>query len=295
MRVSYLGPAGTFSEAAAIQYFGNQTVSRLPCTTILDALEAVHTGGADLAIVPIENSIEGAVNMTLDGLLIFDDLFVSGEYVLPVTQHLLAIRPDIAATALTEVWSHPQAIGQCRQYLRRLGVQTKTFASTAAAAEAVAEAEREDVAAIAPAWAAASAGLYRIADEIQDNPENHTRFVIVRRADSDYALTVGNHEPQRPFKTMLVVTPAEEHAGVLASMLNVFAALSINLTWIESRPTKRRLGTYQFFLDAEGKHDAPPLQKASTILSTLGHDVRVLGSYPKAAPPHAAANSATEV
>ncbi|MCL6515566.1 prephenate dehydratase [Alicyclobacillus sp.] len=269
MKVGYLGPRGTFTEEAATRYFHDRPVQLEPFPSILAVMDAVQEGRVDRGVVPIENSIEGSVVLTLDGLLENPDLFIEGGMVLPVEQNLMAL-PGTSKEHLQEVWSHPQAIAQCRRYLRGLGVEVKTFDSTAAAAAALAKQGTKGVGVIAPALSARTFGLEILDRGIQDHQPNHTRFGVLRR---------GQVSPQDADKTMLLITPAEEHYGVLASLLNVLAAFRLNLTWIESRPTRRRLGTYQFLMDVDGGWHEPPVEKAISVMETLGHEVRVLGSY----------------
>jgi len=269
VKVGYLGPRGTFSEEAATRYYAHQEIEMVAFPTIYDVLDEVQAGHVDTAIVPIENTIEGSINMTLDCLSESPDLFVQGEIILSVSQHLLGL-PDTDLKDVKEIWSIPPAIAQCRKFIRSLGVSLHHYDSTAAAATALKAAGRSDVGAIASAWAARQIGLRILAESIQDTEQNHTRFVVV---------TKGVQLLDNPAKTMLLIAPNEEHVGLLASIVYIFAALNVNLTWIESRPTKTKLGTYQFYLDAEGSLNDDPMQKAITILSTLGHSVRVLGNY----------------
>lgn len=268
MKVAYLGPKGTFSEEAAHRYFTEDSVEWHMSDSVLDVMEAVCEGTVDKGIVPIENSIEGTITMTVDGLLTYD-LFIEGEVVLPVALHLLTNEGAVLRD-LQEVWSIPPALAQCRNYTRKLGVKYRQFDSTASAAEAVKHSGKTDVAAVASEWAAKAFGLDVLERNIQDNSVNHTRFVIVSK---------NLNAQEANGKTMLLVTPKEEQVGVLSTILNVFSALSINLTWIESRPTKKKLGTYQFFLEAEAGVTGRSLNKAITILQTLEHDVRILGSF----------------
>lgn len=274
MKLGYLGPAGTFSHEVAMGFVERMGISGsdlalVPQATKLDVLEAVSDGNVDVGIVPIENSIGGSVPETVDGLLRYGNLFIQTEVVLPVSQNLMAL-PGTTVEALTEVWSHPQGIAQCRNWLHRSGCATTQFSSTAGAAKAVRDSGRSDVAAIANRAAADVFGLAILVSNLQDEAENHTRFVVVAR---------GNEAVQNASKTMVLLTPSEERSGVLAAILNVLAALALNLTWIESRPTKKRLGAYQFFLDVEAGMHEPRLANAVSILKILGHDVRVLGSY----------------
>lgn len=268
MKVAYLGPHGTFSEEAAHRYFKGEDVVWLMCDSVPEVLEAVGEGLAAMGIAPIENAIEGTITMTVDSLLVHD-LYIQGEAILPVSLHLLAAA-DTRLEDIKEVWSIPPALAQCRKYVRELKAKTKHFDSTAGAAEAIKNADRHDVAAVASEYAGNLFGLQIIQRNIEESFENQTRFIIVSK---------DKIAPQRAEKTMLQVTPSDEYTGVLSTILNVFSALSINLTWIESRPTKKKLGTYQFFLEAGAGVTHPSIEKAIAVLETFGHKVNVLGSF----------------
>ncbi len=268
VKVAYLGPQGTFSEEAAFRYFSSNKVEWLMCESILDVLDAVKEHRVDKGLVPIENSIEGTINMTADGLLM-DEFFIEEEVILPVSLHLLTMK-GVEPDQVEEVWSIPPALAQCRNYIRELRATSKHFNSTASAAKTLRDQARKDVGAIGSEWSARMFDLQVTKSNIQDHGENCTRFVLVGRHENK--LTKGK-------KTMLVVTPNEERPGLLAIILNVFSSLSINLTWIESRPTKKKLGTYRFFIETEKSLQEDSVRKAIAILETYGHDVLVLGSY----------------
>ncbi len=268
MKVAYLGPKGTFSEEAAYRYFSSNRVEWLKCDSIIDVLEAIKEKEVDKGIVPIENSIEGTINITIDGLL-RNNLFIDGEVILPVALHLLGVK-GANINQIQEVWSIPPALAQCRDYIQSLGASSRHLNSTAAAAKAVKDEGKKEFGAIASEWSAKAFGLQIIKENIQDYTENHTRFVVVTNIPETI---------EHSNKAMLVITPFEERPGVLVTILNVFSSLSINLSWIESRPTKKRLGEYRFFIETQkGVHD-PDMAKAKTILETYGHDVQILGSY----------------
>ncbi|MEK3889279.1 prephenate dehydratase [Bacillus sp. FSL K6-3431] len=268
MKVAYLGPKGTFSEEAALKYFSEEEIIPINLGTILDVLEAVTDERVDKGIVPIENAIEGTITMTTDGL-INNDLWIEGEAILPVALHLLTVE-GASLENIKEVWSIPPALAQCRAYTRELRAETKHYNSTANAAESLKKAGRLDAGAIASEWAAKTFDLKIAKSNIQDFEGNSTRFLILSKKDT---------KKQATEKTMLLVTPIEDRPGLLAIILNVFSSLGVNLTWIESRPTKVKLGTYRFFLEAGlGMHESN-LKKAIAILETYGYDVRVLGSY----------------
>ncbi|WP_221565108.1 prephenate dehydratase [Alkalihalobacillus sp. TS-13] len=268
MKVAYLGPKGTFSEEAAVRYFSSKQMDGLMCESILDVLDAIRKKKVEKGIVPIENSIEGTINITIDGLLM-NDLFIEGEVILPVALHLLGVK-GADLNKIQEVWSIPPALAQCRDYIQSLGASSRHFNSTAAAAKAVRDEAKVEFGAIASEWSAKAFGLELVKENIQDFTENHTRFVVVSNPPDEIASSE---------KAMLVITPFEERPGVLVTILNVFGSLSINLSWIESRPTKKKLGTYRFFVETQKGVDNPDMIKAMTILETYGHQVQILGSY----------------
>ena len=269
MRVGFLGPSGTFSEEATILYFANQDVERIAFPTFLDILEALQDESIDWGVLPVENSIEGTVNAVLDGIPLFPDLFIKGQVVLNVDENLLALH-GVNMKDIKEVWSHAQPLAQCRNFIRSLGAKTKSTESTVAAAVELVKSQRRDVAVLGTTFAAEKFALHTLAEKVQDFAENHTRFFVVSK---------GHDMPSDPTKTLLLVTPSQEHAGVLVNILNVFSALNVNLTWIESRPTKRRLGEYQFFMEVETGAADEQMKKVILILETFGHEVAVLGSY----------------
>lgn len=269
MRVGYLGPKGTFSEEAAARCFRKQDVELVAFPTIIDVLEEVQSGTIDKAVVPIENTFEGSITMSVDSLAASPDLFVQGEIIMAISQHLLGLE-QVNFAEIKEVWSIPPALAQCRQFIRRHNLITKHFDSTVSAAREVKKQGRTDVGAIASEWAAKQEGLKIIKSNIQDSAENHTRFVVVTKGQQLLA------EPQ---KTMLLIIPSQEQIGVLSNIAHVFATLNLNLSWIESRPTKTRLGTYQFYLDVEAGMEDVRMTKALAILRILDNNVRILGSY----------------
>lgn len=269
MKVAYLGPNGTFSEEAAFRYFQGKNVDFQLFDTIPDVIEAVGEGKADEGIVPLENTLEGPINMTVDGLLTFHDLYIAGEYILPVSLHLL-VNEGTNRSEIKEVWSISPIITQCRKYIRNRNVRSITFDSSASAATRLKESGRKDAAAIGSASLAKLLHLHVLEENIQDNPNNQTRFIIIsRKKRTEDGLK----------KAMFAITPGEEHPGILSSILNVFTALSINLSWIESRPTTTKLGVYRFILECDNYCNEAAIAKAVTILETLGHNVRLLGRY----------------
>jgi len=271
--IGFLGPEGTFTEEAAATFAG-QASSLLPYPIIPDVARAVLSGRADLGVVPVENSQEGAVNVTLDFLAHEPQVpLVVGEAVLRIRQ-VLAGPPGGTPGALEAVYSHPQGLAQCRGYLDAACRQARLMAtaSTAEAARLVASGSlpgHPRVAAIASERAAARYGLAVWAAHVQDNSDNATRFLALGRAAPP---------PSGQDKTSLVFS-VPHRPGTLHSALNVFAARDLNLTRIESRPSRRRLGEYVFFVDFEGHAADPRPSLAITELRELAEWVRLLGSY----------------
>lgn len=269
MKVAYLGPNGTFSEEAAVQYFNNEHVDFEMYDTIPDVVEAVGESLVDKAIIPLENTIEGTINMTIDSLISYEKLYIEGEYILPVSLHLLSNEQG-NLEQIKEVWSISPILTQCRKYIRKRTIKSLQYDSSASAATALKRSGRTDAAAIGSRSLAQLMNLQIIDENIQDNPNNQTRFVIV----SNDVSTETNRT-----KTMFVITPGEDHPGILSAILNVFTALSINLSWIESRPTATKLGVYRFFLEANNHVNEDLMARAVTIIEALGHEVRILGRY----------------
>ncbi|HET8536458.1 MAG TPA: prephenate dehydratase [Solirubrobacteraceae bacterium] len=275
MRVGYLGPEGTFTEQAAQRVDGE----RVPFATVHDVVEAVSSGAVERGVVPIENSLEGAVNATLDALAVdFPGVAIVGESVLAVHQALIA-REALELSAITLVASHPQGLAQCARFLRE-----QLPAAQLAAATSTAEAVRNVVAsfephaAIAPARAAQVHGGVVLRERIEDDPDNATRFVVLALASPEPPTGAG------PFKTSVLFAGAGDSSpGWLVRCLSEFAFRGVNLTKIESRPRRRQLGHYLFLVDLEGAaHDAAA---ADAIEGLRKHceEVRVLGTY-EAAP-----------
>jgi prephenate dehydratase len=275
VRVGYLGPEGTFTEQAAQRVDGE----RVPFATVHDVVEAVASGAVERGVVPIENSLEGAVNATLDALAVdFPSVAIVGESVLAVHQALIAREP-LELGAITQVASHPQGLAQCARFLRE-HLPSADLVATTSTAEAVRSvvASPELQAAIAPARAAAVHGAVVLRECIEDDPDNATRFVVLALAAADPPSGSG------PFKTSVLFAGAGDSSpGWLVRCLSEFAFRGVNLTKIESRPRRRQLGHYLFLVDLEGAaHDAAA---ADAIEGLRKHceEVRVLGTY-EAAP-----------
>ena len=273
--VGFLGPAGTFTEQALSTQPDLLAGELVAIGTIADVLAATEAGEVDLGFVAIENAIEGTVNVTQDTLALDADLLIQREVVIPVHLNLLG-RPGATLDGITTVVSIPIATAQCRRFLtdRLPDAQRRAANSTAEAAQLLAEAGTTDTAAIGTARAAEVWGLDVLAADIEDHPENATRFVVVARD--------GIPPPTGHDKTSIVVFQRADAPGSLLAILQEFAARNINLSKLESRPTKTSLGDYCFLIDLEGHIDDEVVGDALRTLVTKQHEVKFLGSYPAA-------------
>ncbi|OUM97651.1 MAG: hypothetical protein BAA04_06475 [Firmicutes bacterium ZCTH02-B6] len=284
-RLGFLGPRGTFTEEAARLYARRLpaalSVELVPGRGIPDLLRAVAAGDLDEAVVPAENSIEGTVAVTLDTLVHDVDVPIVSEVVIPIRHHLLVRRGHEGAPIATVV-SHPQALAQCRRYLeaRWPGAQVQAAFSTAEAARLVGESDRPGMAAIGNALCADLYGLVVLESDIQDVPDNATRFFVVGTE---------KRAPTGRDKTSIVFAFAVDRPGNLYHALGEFAQRGINLTRLESRPAKQHLGDYIFFADLEGHAQDPIVDEALRAVRRLCAYVRILGSYPRADYPRGAA------
>jgi prephenate dehydratase len=268
--VAYLGPEGTFTETAARLVTGGD-VPLVPCTDVTDVVRRVESGEVDRGVVPIENTIEGSVHATLDALAFDTDLLVGAELELPVTLVVAAPTADVALDGVTTVHSHPIALAACRRWLSANvpGAERLPATSTARAAATVVDGDGTEVAIVNP-LAAERYGLEVVARGVADSAANSTRFVVV-----------GRHLPPPTGwdKTSLVVFIEANRPGALLQLLEIFAERDLNLTKIESRPTKAELGEYCFFLDVEGHLADERVGDALAAVKRTHRDVKVLGSY----------------
>ena len=285
--MAFLGPAGTFTEQAIHGQADLAAAELVPYPTMADVLFAVHEGEVDLGVVPIENAIEGTVNATIDTLAFDVDVLVQRELVQRVQHNLLTL-PGAPLDGITKVVSIPVATAQCRTWLRAHlpGVAHGAANSTAEAARSVAEAADPAVAAVANVRAAEVYGLDVAAADIEDHPENRTRFVVVGR---DRVPPATGHD-----KTSIVVYQQADRPGSLLSILQEFAARAINLTLLLSRPTKTSLGDYCFLLDLEGHIADEVVADCLRNLKAKQGDVKFLGSYPAAGDAGTAVRSAAD-
>jgi prephenate dehydratase len=274
-RVGFLGPVGTFTEQAMLREPDLAELEAVPYPLMTDVLFAVAEGEVDLGVVPVENAIEGTVNATVDTMAFDVDVMIQREMLEPVALHLLTV-PGAARSEVRRVVSIPVASAQCRTWLREHLPEVEYVAakSTAEAAEVVAKAADPTVAAIANERAAQVYGLDLAGRDIEDHPENQTRFVLVARS--------GIPAPTGHDKTSIVVFQRADRPGSLLAILQEFAARSINLSLLLSRPTKTSLGDYCFVLDLDGHLADPVVADCLRTIRATQSDVKFLGSYPAA-------------
>jgi prephenate dehydratase len=275
VKIAYLGPAGTFTEDALREAAAGREFEPLRTATVHDAILTVEEGGAERALVPFENSIEGSVRSTLDTLAFETrNVTIVGEHDYAVCAHLIA-RAPLELDAVTVVHSHPPPLAQCARFLReRLPrAERRSASSTAEAVRTVCESE-EPWAAIGARAAAELYGGEILLEGIEDEAGNVTRFVWIAPAGTEPS---GAGE----WKTSLVFSElGEDHPGALVEALQEFSSRSVNLTRIESRPLRQGLGRYMFFCDLEGSASEEAVAEAIAALRTKAESVRILGSYP---------------
>lgn len=274
--IGYLGPKGTFTKLAVDTAFNGE--NKKGYTTIPECIDAVANDEVEIAVVPIENAIEGTVQLTVDYLIHQVPLPVVAEIVVPIQQHLL-VRKDFTGelSDITEVHSHSHAIAQCHQFihknLKNAAIHYTT--STGSAAEIVGESDKS-IAAIGNELAAKEYGLDIREANIHDFPNNHTRFIVLTKQEQ---LIKINH-PVQAEKTTLKITLPSDKPGALHQILSAFSWRKMNLSKIESRPTKTGLGNYFFIIDVNQAYDDALFPGVQGELEALGCQVQVLGTYP---------------
>ncbi|MBX6370642.1 MAG: prephenate dehydratase [Acidothermus sp.] len=275
-RYAYLGPEGTFSEAALRTLPEAETAELIPYRSVATALDAVRRGEADAALVPLENSVGGAVDSTIDELSSGELLHITREVLLDVG-FAFALGPERTRDRVRRVAAHPQAEAQCRRWIAEKlpTVEIIPAASNADAAAMVAAGRDNLDAAITSALAAKRYGLSIVDDDIHDHGHSVTRFVLLRRPGPPMPRTGAD-------KTSLVAWIGDDHPGALLEVLTEFAVRGINLTWIESRPAGSKLGRYSFSIDCEGHVADARVGEALMGLRRICAAVRFLGSYPRA-------------
>jgi len=269
LKVAFQGEIGAYSEEAVYTYF-TSPVELMPCKALNEVFNAVEEGEADHGVVPIENSLEGSVNQTYD-LFLNSNLMVCGELNLRIVHCLIAL-PEVKLSDIEIVYSHPQALAQCRRFLESSHFEAVSTYDTAGSVKMLSNRKLTNSAAIASERAAKIYGMKILKSGIEDNPSNYTRFFVLSRSDA---------APSTSDKTSIVF--ALKHVpGSLYKALGEFALRDINLTKIESRPTRQRPWEYNFYLDFEGHRKDRRCEEALEGLKKKASFLKVLGSYPKA-------------
>ena len=266
--IAYLGPTGTFSEQAAHQFFG-QSISGLPCVSLDEVFKAVEKGAATFGVLPVENSSEGAVSRTLD-LLLESPLQISGEVVLPIRHHLLTKHGNL--DGVKTVCAHAQALAQCQQWLSVHAPQLQRQAVSSNAEAARMASKDSSIAAIAGEPAQLAYGLQIVSAQIQDDPNNRTRFVVI----GQYAC-----QPCGQDQTSLVLSVANQ-PGAVHHLLGPLAKHGVSMTRFESRPARKGSWEYHFYIDIEGHTSDAKVATAIAELKTIAAFYKNLGSYPRA-------------
>jgi chorismate mutase/prephenate dehydratase len=266
--VAYQGEPGAYTEEAAQRFFGKSTRG-VPYDSLDEVFEAVEVGDTPFAIVPVENSLEGSITRAYD-LLLDSPLMVCGETELRISHCLIAMA-GAGLDTIKFVYSHPQALGQCRSFLNHLSAEIIPASDTAGSVRMIKEQGKQDSAAIASALAAKLYGLKIIAKEIEDNPHNFTRFFVLSKEDSP---PTGND------KTSIVFS-LKHKPGALYECLREFAERNVNLTKLESRPTRHQPWEYNFYMDLSGHRETGEVGEALKALEEHAVFVKILGSYPR--------------
>jgi prephenate dehydratase len=268
-RLAFLGPAGTFTEEAALRY--QPGAELLPYVSEGAVVAAVEAGGADEGVLAVENSLEGTVTRTIDALVHDSKLSIRAEVVLAI-EHCLIVKPGTKAAEVTSIHAHPQALSQCHRFIERRfpnARQEAAFSNAAAVEEIMREAGG---AAIAGARAAEIYGAEVLERGIGDSAHNKTRFAVLAERDA---------APTGRDKTSIAFTVAHDQPGSLVDVLHEFSDRAINLTKIESRPSREELGVYIFLVDLEGHRSEPAVAEALAAVQAKAIFFRVLGSYPR--------------
>jgi chorismate mutase/prephenate dehydratase len=269
LKIAFQGEIGAYSELAVYKHFGSN-VQVKPCTLFSDVFRSVDIGEVDYGVVPVENSIEGSVNQVYD-LFMEYDLKVCGEVILKI-EHCLIANLNATLDSIKVVYSHPQALGQCISFLERSGYKPIPTYDTAGSVKLIKEQGVTDAAAIASERAAQIYGMKILKRNISDNPDNYTRFFVLSKNEAP---------PSGNDKTSIIFS-VKHIPGALYKALEEFASREINLTKIESRPTKRKPWEYNFYLDFEGHWTEPRYKEALEGLRDKTVFIKILGSYPKA-------------
>ena len=268
--VAFQGEIGAYSEDAALSFFGATSIHARPCESFEEVFKAVEVGEVPFGVVPVENSLEGSINRVYD-LMLESPLMVCGEVNLRIS-HCLIAPAGVGLDGIRRVYSHPQALAQCRTFLSHLNCELMPAVDTAGSAGMIKDSGFSDSAAIASGRTAEIYDMKIIAREIEDNPNNFTRFFMLAREDAT---------PTGDDKTSIVFS-VKHKAGALYESLKGFASKNISLTKLESRPTRQKPWEYNFYLDFVGHRRDKEAQEALKHLEESAIFVKVLGSYQKA-------------
>lgn len=277
-RIAYLGPEGTVSDESASYFFSGEEHTLVPYKLISDVFMATVTGDTDFSVIPIENTIDGSVDPHVDFLIHEVDLPIQAEWIYPSVQNLIGYRAEGHPTSVSHIQkiiSIPVAIAQCHKFLRNglPDVEFEHVTSTAEGVRLVKEYQNTEWAAIGTSLAAKRYGLEILSKNITDHQNNFTRFILVGPDKPKLKDSVS-------VKTTILVTLPEDYPGALHQVLSAFAWRRINLSKIESRPTKKKLGSYYFYIDIQASLDSVLLPAAIAEIEAIGSQVRILGSYP---------------
>ena len=270
VKVAFQGERGAYSESAVYTFFGDAAEVK-PCRDLTEVFESVDEQEVPVGVVPVENSLEGSVNQTYD-LFLTHNLKVSGEIIIRIS-HCLIANPSTSLETVKTVYSHPQALAQCRSFLERLGSDLIPTYDTAGSVKMLKEKGLKDAAAIASEKAAEIYGMKILAREIEDTPTNYTRFFVISKNDA----------PRTGRDKTSIIFAATHTPGALYHALGEFAKRDINLTKIESRPTRQKPWEYNFYLDFEGHRTEENCATALKALEKSALFIKILGSYPRAA------------
>ena len=281
LEYGYLGPPGTFSEQAISNYCSSYGGQIKDFDSIRDIVEAVAADKVDLGLLPLENSLEGSVNLSLDLLYQHPELKLYREIVLPIAHYLL-VQPGVSRGEIKKIYSHPQAIAQSGDYLAAEFKEAKIIYTDSTAAAAKKALKARERAAVGSIRLSEIYDLEIMAENLQGDLPNATRFVLAAKKDKD--LGSNNHlgeKAESDFKTSIICAPEVNEAGVLYRMLGKFAEENIDLTRIESRPSRQQLGEYIFYIDLKGCSSDQNLSSALENVKKMSSYFRLLGSYPK--------------
>lgn len=268
MSIAFLGPEGTFTQAAALKHFGH-SINTVPFGSISEVFREVESGTVSYGVVPVENSTEGVVNHTLDEFMT-SSLNICGEVILRIHHNILSKEDDVAK--IQKIYSHQQSLAQCRKWLDTNMPDVELIDVSSNAAAALMASEEKNTAAIAGETAAEIYQLNMLVPNIEDNPDNTTRFLIIGKRETP---------PSGDDKTSLLIS-TPNRAGALLSILQPFAKNDISMNRIESRPSQRGTWDYVFFVDIDGHQDDEKIKQALDELGQVATMVNVLGSFPKA-------------